>query len=223
LKAQFCLLTLLSASYLTAATINIELLSVVAGGTVTRTIVDGPVFGLSSAPITLQAGLLQYSNGVLAYCLEPQQSTGPFNGGLITYTLDPTMLNAPGNVGGMNAAQAADVRRLLNSVPNPFSPSISSVQAAAIQVAIWEILRETAGTYDVLTGNVSYINESLPGIYSQANAWLAALSAQTQHETIALTNPTVQDLVVDAPEPGVFALIGSGFLLFAGLRRRRSS
>jgi hypothetical protein len=222
LKAQFCLLTLLSASYLTAATIDIQLLSLVAGGGVTRTIVNGPLFGLSADPVTLQAGLLQYSDGVLAYCLEPQQSTGPFNGGFITYTLDPTMLNAPGNVGGMTIAQAADVRRLLGSVPNPFSPSISSVQAAAMQVAIWEILRETASTYDVLTGNVFYVNESLPGIYSQANAWLAALNAQAQRETIALTNPTVQDLIVDAPEPGAFALMGAAFLLFAGLRRRAS-
>ena len=208
-----------------AAIINIELTGFVAGATVTRTILDSATFGLSAAPLALQAGLLTYG-GLLAYCLEPQQSTGFVNGGLIPYTIDLTMLTAPGNVGGMlpvTATRVSDLRRLLGTVADPFSGSISNLQAAAFQIAIWEILRETAGSYDVLSGNVSYSGESIVGVFAQANAWLANLNAQTERNTAALTNVTFQDLIIPIPEPGSFGMLGAGAaMIVLGIRRRKA-
>ncbi len=226
MKTNLLALALVSMGSLQGAIINIQLTGFVTGATVTRTIADSATFGLSTAPLTLQAGLLTYG-GLLAYCLEPQQSTGPVGGGLIPYTIDPTMLTAPGNVGGMlpvTATRVSDLRRLLNNTPDAFSGSISALQAAAFQIAIWEILRETAGTpYDVLSGNVSYTGESIVGVFAQANAWLSNLSSQTERETAALTNDTFQDLIIPTPEPGTFGMLGAGAVMIVfGIRRRKS-
>ena len=224
MKTNLLALALIGFGSLQAATIDIQLTGIVAGATVTRTILDGPSFGLSGTALTLDAGLLTYG-GLLAYCLEPQQSTGPVGGGLITYTIDPTMLTAPGNVGGMRpiaATRVSDIRRLLNNVPDAFGGSISALQAAAFQIAIWEILRETAGTYDVLSGNVSYTGESISGVFAQANTWLSTLNSQSERMTAALTNATFQDLIIATPEPGTFAMLGAGALLILVSRRRQA-
>ncbi len=225
MKTNLLALALMGIGGLQAAILNLELTGFVTGATVTRTILDGPTFGLSGTALTLDAGLLTYG-GLLAYCLEPQQSTGPVGGGLIPYTLDLTMLTAPGNVGGMQpiaATRVSDIRRLLGSVADPFSGSISALQAAALQIAIWEILRETDPAYNVLSGNVSYSGESVAGVFAQANAWLSNLNLQTERETAALTNVTFQDLIIAIPEPGTFGMLGAGALMIVfGVKRRKA-
>lgn len=145
--------------------------------TVTRTISNitvGP-----TTPTNVELGLIAFtlSSGetFYTYCVEPQQATGSV-GTATTFTVDPSLRLAPGNVGGMSAAQVAALLLALGQVANPFDSGLSALDQAAMQVALWEITRENmASTYSIFTGNATMTNASLNGVLPGAGLVLLGL------------------------------------------------
>ncbi len=97
--------------------------------------------------------------------------------------------------------------------------------AAALGVAIWEVVNETSGTYDVDDGYFRISRNAR--VSSAANAMLASMpdSYDPVIDPIVLSSETHQDVMVhgfnEIPEPATMALITLGSTLL--LRRRRAA
>ena len=125
--------------------------------------------------------------------------------------------------GGSKAAwlvntYAADIRANTNS-------GLANVQAAALQIAIWEAMYDTAQN---LSGG-SFILNTNGDIRTQANAYLTALygagnggyftSTATILETIS-PNPGQDQIVARVSEPSTLLLMGVALIVFAKRTRR---
>ncbi|MBS1825019.1 MAG: PEP-CTERM sorting domain-containing protein [Acidobacteria bacterium] len=208
-----------------AATITATYDGVLYNNTVTRTILDGPTYGLPGGPANLTVSLFHFNTsdgGFYAYCIEPQQGVG--NG---TFTLDPTFSLVPGNIHPsttLTPAKIASLKLLFGQVVNPFSPTLDQYVQAALQVGIWEIVRETASSYQVASGNVSFSAASNASILTIAQGFLNNVNNNvgTPNDGImGLYNSTVQDVVTNTPEPETWLLLGMG-LIAVGLWGRKA-
>jgi hypothetical protein len=118
--------------------------------------------------------------------------------------------------GPMGAAAAIDIEKLWAAY---YSPSLSSVNAAALQVAIWEEVALGNGKYTLtVNGNTAVTDE--------ATTMLGSLSGLTaEADLIALTD-SGQGYVVAVPEPatmiaGALLLLPFGASTLRILRRKR--
>jgi hypothetical protein len=121
-----------------------------------------------------------------------------------------------------------------------FTKSISENQAAALQIATWEILREKVDSsctvqnlaysdLDVHDGDI-FFNFSADGVVDLAQSYLDALNGTGPKASglAALTldeadGEATQDLLVQIiPEPGTWLLLSLG-LIGIGLRNKRKS
>ncbi len=157
----------------------------------------------------------------LSYCIELAQSFS-FGTTYKNYTVVP-LQSAP-NTSPMGATKAMDLALL---VGKNFTDSFSTtVKTAAMQLAIWEIVHETASAYDVTSGffNANAGNADVNAARALANTWLSELPGlTTMAPVIALGSPTNQDFITVVPVPPSLALFAGG-LLFGlwGVRRRKA-
>jgi hypothetical protein len=101
----------------------------------------------------------------------------------------------------------------------------TSLEAAAMQVAIWEVMMDTGNGYDLDAGAFSMSNNAT--VEAQADAYLAGLfNGNTgEYKLTFLESDKHQDLVTVAPVP----LPASALMMVAGLgglaaaRRRRKN
>lgn len=215
------------------------------GGTVVRNIVSGPGApqfsstqiahrfsmdrtGGSFANTLVGGGLADF----YAWCIEPRELIT--QGQSITYTVLP-LSQAASNLGGIGTAKAYQVRELFGRFNPSFATPMTAVQAGAFQIALWEIVRETAGNQlDLSSGNV-YFNAgsgSLPGMLSLASSYVAALDGTgpmarnlktLSNGTFGVQGSGTQDLVVQSvPEPESWAMLIMGFGLVGAVSRRRT-
>jgi hypothetical protein len=157
----------------------------------------------------------------LSYCIELAQSFS-FGTSYKNYAAVP-LASAP-NTSPMGATKAMDLALLIGK---NFADSFSStVKTAAMQIAIWEIVHETAATYSVTGGlfNVNAGNANVNAARTLANTWLAELPGLTATAPmVAFGSPTNQDFITVVPVPPSVALFAGGLLFGIWSTRRRKA
>ena len=235
---RYLVLVCASVAAAPAATISFTFVGEVNNSSVRRSLDSGATYtnqsvGQMSITVTGSTGIYgSLPASFYTFCIEPQE--GVSAGTSYTYTVK-TLESSPSNVaGGMGSVKADLLRELYAQYyPDP-TVSLSVVNASALQLATWEIVRETTGAYNVSSGSVRFQDATTPNpnfasIISTANAMLAAI---TPVGGVKLTNLWAisfvgnQDLAFNArtatiaPEPGTVGLAAVG-LLVAWRQRRR--
>ena len=129
-----------------------------------------------------------------------------------------TLSSAPLTPAGpMGATAAADIEKLWAAY---YSPSMSSVNAAALQVAIWEDIAAKVGTYTLTVSGNSPVT-------SEASTMLASIPTLTaEADLVGLVSTDGQNYVVAVPEPttmmaGALLLLPFGASALRIIRRNR--
>ena len=227
-------------------------------GTVDLKTIDvkpGAVVGIwSSGPVTGGAGVWAgiYNINILDPGYGPISGyEGPYGDGMLRGDLDafcvdiwdyaPTTLYAKYDVmaldevpepmaapsGGMGAIKAGYIARLLNTY---WTSNLTDTEAAALQVAIWEIVDESAGSWSVSSGAGNFYIGGNDDVRDAANTMLtfvAAGSPDSYANYLGLTSPSseapkdnYQDYLVRVPVPGA-VLLGLLGLSVAGIKLRK--
>ncbi|MFN7806366.1 MAG: PEP-CTERM sorting domain-containing protein [Planctomycetaceae bacterium] len=169
-----------------------------------------------------------------AFCLEPLQQVAFTEK---TYELGELTSAGTDLPGGMGTQRAGMIQELFGRFYPDFRDSISQNQAAALQIATWEILREKVTSncvvqplsysdLDLSDGDI-FFNFAPGGVIELAQSYLDALdgSGPKAAGLAALTlaespGQDSQDLLVQIiPEPGTVLLFSAG-LIGLGLTRR---
>jgi hypothetical protein len=151
----------------------------------------------------------------------------------LSFNTNYTLFSGPVLASGFfTAAKATDLARLAtlhSSVVTGAKGSIAAADEAAFQLAAWEIVTETASTYDLTTG----VFKTTSTANATANTWLSAVSgysgalAYTAQIWVSGTpvggRQQTQDLLVFAPvpEPETYAMMLAGLGLLGFVARRR--
>jgi|WetSurMetagenome_2_1015567.scaffolds.fasta_scaffold449559_1 hypothetical protein len=138
-----------------------------------------------------------------------------------TATTSPTaysavsLSNAPdAPVGAMGATKATALSKLWTMA---YSPTMTQSQAAAFQLAVWDIVTDL--DYNVTSGNFR-VTGSDYGAQTLLNSLKTYAGAGAN--LTALSNATYQDYVVSSvPAPGALGLGGLGLALLRWVRSRR--
>lgn len=219
-------------------------------GSVQRTIMTGPGAPQTAATLPVSRFLMQYNSGSIAntflgsgaanqfyaFCIEPRQA---INANVaVNYDYVP-LEQGTTNIGGMGTGKADLIRELFGRWMPHINGPMTTLQAGALQVALWEIVRETpGGPLDIYSGNIFFgVPEAPSGLLAQAQTYVQSLTGTGPRATglFALNNgpmgdPGVsagtQDLLVQVqalmvPEPASMAVFGVGLAGLAALRRRR--
>lgn len=239
------LVTLLAPGAASAATVTFNML----GGDPAyamfgRSVID-PVTGTRVNSNSMQGGRFRLSNlgtGTYtgdfngpdplfwAFCIEPRESIG--NG---IHTLEVMSLYlGTSNIGGMGVAKAEKLKELFGRHYPDFTQPLTTMVAGALQVAVWEIVREDSGTLDVYAGSIYFYNASgtTAGVLAQAQTFVQSINGTGPKAKglMALYKVGTQDLVVqldpqldpmETPEPSAFVLCSLGLLLLGVAARRR--
>ena len=127
------------------------------------------------------------------------------------------------------SASSAHGAAVDNNIDRLFTSSYAGVdtatEAAAFQLALWEIISDTGSTLS-LTGG-SFLATASAGVINTANIYLAALSgASTGGYTMTFLNSrSSQDLVTvsPVPVPAALGMLGIGLVSLFGVRRRKKA
>jgi hypothetical protein len=159
------------------------------------------------------------SGSFLAWCLDVQ---GWLNSPA-TYSL---LTGTDFYTGTAGAVKIDALERLATAV----LPSVNTKGASgAFQLAVWEIVNETAGPYSLASGNFTVASAS-DGAYALAGEWLTNLNNGTfSADTMTLSvwkdaEGRTQDLAVftaPVPEPEIYAMMGIGLGLLGWVGRRK--
>jgi hypothetical protein len=115
--------------------------------------------------------------------------------------------------------------------------TLDADHASALQIAAWEIVRETSGTLDIHSGNVTFQNPANPAVDSNAmtiaQTYLSSINGNGPklNNLYALTENGVQDVIVQAtgsfqspvPEPITLATTGAALIGLGLFLRRRNA
>lgn len=153
------------------------------------------------------------TNTFVSWCVDILQNTyfgNPSN--------DYTLVDAS-NVPQIGAARANALGALATGYLGQVNNATTS---AAFQLAVWEIVFETAGNpYNLGAGNFSVWGASDASI-ATAQTWLSNLPGTSTYTVSVWQSPTRQDLAVftTVPEPATFGLLALGICGLAFVRRR---
>lgn len=189
------------------------------GGTAT-TVNGGPFHWSQSTPLNAN-----YASAVTTYCIDLDQYIS--KGSTYTFTTQSDLTLAP-TIG--TAAKAAAITELFDRYYN--SSLTSATNAAAFQLALWELVYDGAsskslsagriqGTNSLTTsmlsnlGSAAYTNHDLAGYH------LVALVSKTNQDQLMVVKDTATPPPAGVPAPPGLVLAGLGFggLLLGRFRR----
>lgn len=126
-------------------------------------------------------------------------------------------------------AKARDLGRLWTVAHDGAgSDAVDAKSSAAFQIAAWEILYESSGSYNLASGVFQASGGSAatgsPSALQLAGTWLGSLPSTSLYSVDVLVSATRQDLLVatPVPEPESYAMFIAGLGLMAVVARRRS-
>jgi PEP-CTERM motif len=189
-------------------------------------ILNGTGFANGSESMTLSTGLPLAENPV-----PTGGFVGTFGGSPLTFwcgELNQTFSFGDPQLYTADIFTNSNLSRLFTEVSQSDRTS-STVNSAAFQLAVWEILFEgtTSTPYSLSSGDFKATGDSAALI--KADGWLLNLgSFAASTILVSLTNASHQDFITDfmppslqTPEPGSLALLGVGmFALMFAVRRR---
>ena len=160
-----------------------------------------------------------------AFCIEPREFVSA--GSTYVYTWD-TLENGATNIGGMGTAKADQLRELFGRYFPAFTVTLDPLHASAMQIATWEIVRETSGSLDVYSGTTRYTGPQDPAALDLAQSYVQSLngSGPMRNDVFALTAIGAQDVIVQTdpvPEPVLSLIVGVLLIGFARRAGRRAA
>lgn len=174
----------------------------------------GIVAGYYKHDITAATGSGVYiADPLMGFCIDLSQSPAPTDA---TFDVVPlTEAPSPTFIGSTITPAKADLLQELWG--RHYSLTMTNQQAAEFQLAVWEIIFETSGTYDIASGSLRS-NDLNPG----TNALLSSLNGLgPKADLVALTHPQYQDMLAQVPAPGAVCLSSFGLVVLGWLRVRR--
>jgi len=146
----------------------------------------------------------------VSYCVDLKQSLDFNKPAYLDYTSTSGPLSPPANSHALGNLFAAA------------GPVLTPLKSAALQLAVWEVLYETTGTYNVTSGSASF--SAAPTVQTEANIFLAHMGS----DSVPLqyyVSPTHQDVVtptpVPEPSPMLMLSMGLGLLGIFKLNKQR--
>ncbi|MFM7783630.1 MAG: PEP-CTERM sorting domain-containing protein, partial [Gammaproteobacteria bacterium] len=140
---------------------------------------------------------------LLAFCLEPDKNFAYNNPFLVVDNI------------------SNDLRKMWGTY---FADVDTQLEAAAFQIAIWELVVDAGGGYDLTSGNF-VLGSGQNALETKANeylsgwdAWAALLRLQDLGKN---AQGGKQDLLVEVPVPGTLALLGIGLAALGAVRRKK--
>jgi hypothetical protein len=193
----------------------------------------------SSVDLGFDANDLLEANGqsnnadFVAFCIDPNE--------WLNSPSEFTVFNPLGDTtaggGEVSATEAVWLRQLF-AYQSPFDPTLDATTAAALAVAVWEIVGENAAGLSVTGGGLTF-SAANADVLTEAQDFLAKLGSKTPvlaDTLVALVSSTGQDMLafripgggdiptggdLPVPAPGTLLLLGLG-LAAMGYRARRS-
>ena len=195
---------------------NVAFLDYANGSTTINYTLDYANNALDKSGATNAGGFLTSVNGgpsFVSWCLDLYQTIA-----LPSSYSDYTLLSPPGaSFFTFNPGAYEAIGRFL-AENNPVTGATSS---AAFQVALWELMYETDGTYSLGGGTARFTGDG--AALSLAQGWIDVLGAASTPFAV-YQSPSQQDiLVTPIPEPETYALRAAGLGALGFVARRRKA
>ena len=146
-----------------------------------------------------------------SFCIDILQES---NKNLLPYDIVP-LSNAPQSpIGPMQEEKALAISKLWDK---NYNPAMSTSAAAALQVAIWEVLVDGPVGGNINTGDFKSAYTGAQALLNELTNWNGTANL------FAFSNPSYQDYATRAPvpEPATMLLLGAGLIGLAGFGRKK--